>query len=407
MQKIKELINSKGKVVVVPGLIVFVLIAIFIINGFQSADTSMVTTKDGTFIQASGIVENNSVTISSELGGTIDTIVAKEGEKVTAGQVIVNINNTSIANQYEQALIGIQVSEKNIKLLEDNIDSYDSVNVSSIEQAKSAYLAAEGEYERIIEGASSEEIQQAQEAVNQAKVNLDFAESNLSKSKVLLENEAISQAGYDEVELKYNIASAQFNSANSKLDLLKSGPSDATIKSAQNKANQAKAGYELTIANGDTQLIQLYNQLEIAKVQLEQSKVQAAQLKSELDKTAVKSPINGVINSLNVNIGEFTQLGKPIAEIYDPNNIEIKVYVSEANIGHVKVGQDVSISVDSDDELYRGKVTRINNNAEFTPKNIQTKEERVNTVFEVKIKVSDSQGVIKSGMPVDVNIKVE
>lgn len=407
MENIKRLVSSKGKIVVMPILIVFVLIAIFIFNGFQSSDNTIMTTKEGTFIQASGMVEHNSVTVSSEIVGTIDDLVAKEGEKVKEGQVIAYINNTSISNQYKQALISVELAQKNIKSIEDNLASYDSVNASSIEQAKSAYMAAEGEYERVLEGASSEEVQQAEEALNQAKVNLDFIEANLNKSKILLESEAISHAGFDEVELNHSIAVAQFNTASSKLQSIKSGPSNASIKAAQNKANQAKAGHELAIANGDSQLIQLQNRLEVAKVQLEQSKAQAELLKAELDKAAIKSPIDGIINFLTVSKGEFTQLGKPIVEIYDPSNIEIKVYVSEANIGHVKVDQDVNIFVDSDDVTYTGKVIRINSNAEFTPKNIQTKEERVNTVFEVKIKVADSQGVIKSGMPVDVNIKID
>lgn len=407
MEKVRNHVNSKGKVVVIPILIALTLVSIFIFNGFQTSDKSIVTTAAGIFIQASGIVEENSITISSELVGTIKELVAKEGDAVKAGQVIANINNTSLKNQYEQALIAIEASEKNIKLLEDNLGSYYSVNASAIKQAEKAYMAAEGEYERVVEGASPEEIQQAEEVVNQAKVNLDFMEVNLNKSQILLESEVISQAGFDEVELNYNMALAQYNTANSKLNLVKSGPTDATIKAVKNKAAQAKAAHELTIANGDTQLLQLQNQIEIAKVQLDQAKVQAEQLDVELEKTAIKSPIDGVVNLLSVRVGEFTQLGKPVAEIYDPNNTEIKVYVSEANIGHVKVDQDVNISVDSDDEVYTGKVVKIGNKAEFTPKNIQTKEERVNTVFEVKIKTSDSSGVIKSGMPVDVNIKID
>jgi len=171
---------------------------------------------------------------------------------------------------------------------------------------------------------------------------------------------------------------------------------------------QSESGFKLTIANGNTQLINLQNQLEVAKVQLEQSKTQTEQLKKELDKTVIKSPIDGIINLLSIKQGELTQMGKPVAEIYNRNNIEIKVYVSEANIGHVKVDQDVEIFVDSDENtVFIGKVIKINDNAEFTPKNIQTKEERVNTVFEVKIKAMDTQGVIKAGMPVDVNIKID
>jgi HlyD family secretion protein len=156
------------------------------------------------------------------------------------------------------------------------------------------------------------------------------------------------------------------------------------------------------------QLTQLQNQYELAKLKYDQAKTISDQLKEELSKMIILSPIDGIINLLAIKKGEFTSLGKAVAEIYDTKNMEIRVYVSEANIGHIKVGQDVNIYVDSDSEQsFKGNVIRINNSAEFTPKNIQTKEERINTVFEVKIQVLDSKGVIKAGMPVDVSIKID
>ena len=179
------------------------------------------------------------------------------------------------------------------------------------------------------------------------------------------------------------------------------------IKAVENKVLQAKAAHELSISSGNMQLTQLENQYEISKLNLNKAQNVVNQLEEELGKTEIKSPINGVINLLPINKGEFTAMGKTVAEIFNTDTMEIIVYVSQANIGHVKTGQDVDIFVDSTDEVFKGKVTKINNNAEFTPKNIATKEERVNIVFEVKIEILDSKGVIKPGMPVDVNIKID
>ena len=171
---------------------------------------------------------------------------------------------------------------------------------------------------------------------------------------------------------------------------------------------QLKAGYEFSISNGNTQLTQLKSQLSIAKIQLEQSINIVEQTKRELDKLTIKSPVDGIVNSLLVNEGELVAMGRLTAEIYNPDNIELSAYVSEANIGLIKVGQDTSISIDSHNEkLFNGKVVRINNRAEFTPKNIQTKEERVNTVFKVTIKALDSDGALKPGMPADIKIKID
>ncbi|TJX13408.1 HlyD family efflux transporter periplasmic adaptor subunit [Tissierella creatinini] len=407
MKKVKEHVKSKGKLVMVPMVILVVLISIFIFNGLQKADTAIATTEEGTYLEASGMVENNSIDLSSEVTGTVSDLMIKEGDTIKEGQVIAQISNSGIINQYEQALDNLKIAEKNLQIAQESISAYKGVYADSTQQAKSAYNSSYGEYEKVLEGASAEEIQQVQETYNQAEINFKYLEENLEESKALLEYDIITQKDYDEIEKNYNLAQAQLNTASAKLDQIQAGPSDATLKAVQNKMLQAKASHEFSISNGNMQLKGLEGQYEMAALKFDQTQTIVDQLKEELSKMEIRSPIDGVVNLLTINKGEFTTLGKPLAEILDPKNMEIKVYVSESNIGHIKTGQEVNIHVDSTDEAFKGKVIRINSNAEFTPKNIQTKEERVNTVFEVKIQIQDSKGVIKPGMPVDVSIKID
>lgn len=407
MKKIIEKIKSKGKTIIIPLLVVAILAAVYIVNDSKTTETAMTYAEDGTFLEASGMVENNSTSLSSEVTGIISEVLVREGDEVKEGQVIAQIDNSSVRNQYEQALDNLNLANKNVDAAADNINAYQGVFGDSTQQAQSAYNSAQAEYEKVLEGASQEEIKQVEEIYNQAETNLNFIGSNLEESKILLENDIITLKDYEELEKNYDLALSQFNNASAKLDQVNSGASAATKKAAENKVYQAKASHELSISNGNMQLSQLESQYELAKVKYEQAQTIADQLEKELDKVEIKSPINGVINTLTVHEGEFTTMGKTVAEIFDRDKTEIKVYISEANIGHVKPGQEVDIYVDSTDEVFKGEVIRINNNAEFTPKNIQTKEERVNTVFEVKIKVLDTKGVIKAGMPVDVTIKID
>lgn len=408
MSKIKELIKSRRKIFIFSVLILLVLSSIFTFNGFQTTAKTIVTTKDGTFIEASGVVENNSINLSSEISGVITNVMVKEGDMVKGGQIIAEVDNSSIENQYEQALDNLDVAKKNIEVSQGSIKSYQNVYSDSKNQAKSAYNSANDEYQNVIEGASTDEVKQAQEAYNQTLINLKYMQNNLNESKALLARGKITQINYDEIKKNYNLAVSQVNTASAKLDQIKTGPSNATVKAVEDKMFQAKAAYELSISNGDMQLKQLENQYEMAKLKYDQAQTIVNQLKEELSKTEIKSPIDGIINLLMINKGEFASLGKPVAEISGTNDMEIKVYVSEANIGHIKVGQEANIHVDSTgEETFKGKIIRISNNAEFTPKNIQTKEERVNTVFEVRLQILDSKGVIKPGMPVDVSIKID
>lgn len=408
MKKVLDILKGKGKLIIMPALIFIVLLAIYIFNGAQKNNSAFVYADGGTFIEASGTVENNLIALSSEVTGTVLETIVNEGDLIKKGDIIARIENTSLQNQYNQALINQQLTEKNITMIEGSIINLNIQNTDAVEQAHKAYLSAEAEYNKVMDGADQDEIKQAEEAVNQAKTNFDYAKTNLERNKGLYEEEVISQSKYDEALKTYNVSEAQYKAALSQLNLIKSYPTESSARAAESKMLQVKAGYELAISNGNTQLGQLESQLEIAKVQLIQANDLVGQTKRELEKLNIKSPVDGVVNSLLINEGELVATGKLTAEIFNPDNIEINAYISEANIGLIRVGQDTDISIDShEDETFNGKIVRINNRAEFTPKNIQTKEERVNTVFKVTIKASESGGALKPGMPVDVKIRIE
>lgn len=408
MQNIFNHLKSNGKIVIMPVIIFLVLISIYVFNNLQKNDSALVYANNGTFIEASGTVESNGISISSEITGTVEKVNIEEGDSVKAGDIIVEINSTNLKNQYEQSLFNLKISEKNLELLETNHSNIKLQNEDMSKQSQSAYLSAQAEYENIMNGASDDEINQLQEAVKQAEANLEYAKSAAERTRILLDEGAVSQSRYDEVLKGYDIAMAQYNSSLSQLNIVKSYPTEENSSAAKNKMLQAKSGYELSLSSGNTQLAQLESQIEIAMVQLEQAQKSMEQSKAELEKTLIKAPADVLVNTLHVNKGEFVSAGKLLAELFEKQNTEVISYVSEKNIGLIKVGQEAEVYVDSDSSrTFKGNVSRINEEAEFTPKNIQTKEERVNTVFEVTITVNDSNGVVKPGMPVDIKIKVD
>ena len=168
MGKIVKYIKSKGKIAIVPMIVVAVLVAIYIVNAIQTDDSAIFYAKDGTFLEASGMAENNAVSLSSELAGVISDVLVKEGDSIKEGEVIAEINNTTVKNQYEQALDNFKLAEKNLQVSQDSINSYKNVFADSTEQARSGYNSSQAEYEKVIVGASDEEIKQVQEAFNQA-----------------------------------------------------------------------------------------------------------------------------------------------------------------------------------------------------------------------------------------------
>lgn len=403
-----EILIGKGKYIIAAAVIAVILSAIYVYNGIILDDSSIVKKADGLYLEASGSVESSSIIISSEVSGSVIELRAKEGEPVKSGQAVAVIENTALVSQHERMKSSLDSALQNVAALEDALADYSVHNEKLISQAHSTYMAAEAEYQKVRDGASAEEISQAREAVNQADINRAHTRAALERSRVLLEAQGIAQTDYDEARRGHELAESQYSSAVSKLELLESMPTDSNLKIARSRMLQAKSGHELAISGGQMHISELENQLASARIQAEQAEKELIQAQSELEKTIIRSPLDGVLSSVFFEKGEFTAAGKPAIEVYDESAAQIQVYVSEKDIGHIRIGQEARLYADSHaDEVFGGKVVQIGSAAEFTPKNIQTKAERVNTVFRVKIEAEDSGGVIKPGMPVDVDIRID
>ena len=177
------------------------------------------------------------------------------------------------------------------------------------------------------------------------------------------------------------------------------------LKSAQAKYKIARDDYERSKQLFRDKMIspQQYDMaasaVDVASAALETAKIQ-------LENTTIKAPLSGVILVKAIEPGELATIASPIATMADLSSVDLTVYLPEKDIGKVKLGEEVSIAVDSyPDEKFTGKIKYISEKAEFTPKAIQTKEERVTQVFAIKIKISNPEMKLKPGMPADAEFK--
>lgn len=400
-------IGKRAKTMIVPVVILGLLISLLYVNLFQRQAGALKQTNEGTFLEASGMIENNSIVVSSEIPGILKEMYIKEGDMVKKGQEIALVDDSVLQKQYQQAADNVVLAETRVATIEMAIADLKTQNAVQSQQAYNAYMAAKAFYEKVQAGARPQEIEQAEKAVRQAESVYANAEENLKRVEELYRSNAISKQKYDEAATNYNVAKAQLEAAQEKLSLLKEGASVQELEMAKSQMLQAEAAYRLVVTSGKAQLAVKEKELEMAKTQLSQAKTALAQAKEQLEKTLIKSPIDGVINVKSIDKGEMALIGAPIAEILDLNDIRLDVYVAESDIGHVKLHQPAKVYIDSfPDKTYDGEVIEISNKAEFTPKNVQTKKERVNTVFKVTIKILNSRGEVKPGMPADVDIKI-
>ncbi len=300
--------------------------------------------KDDGALSLSGNVEVTETNVGFKLSGRVMELTVDEGQHVNAGQLIARLDNAELASVVMQ-------------------------NKASLQEAMTRLTELRA-------GSRVQEIERARASVNAQAADLDKAKKDYERADILYKNGAISASQFEGAQNAYNTREAQLKSAQETLSLVKEGPRKEDIQAAEHRVQQVKA---------------MLNTSE-----------------ERLKDTVLFSPISGVILRKNVELGETLSSGTPAFTIGDLENPWVKVYVKENRLGQIKLGQKADVMVDSfKDKTYDGTVTFISSEAEFTPKNVQTEEERVKLVFGVKIKVKNENGELKPGMPADVKISLK
>ena len=352
----------------------------------------------------SGNLELTQVDISFKIAGRMTERKVTEGDWVKKGDLIATLDPTQLrqAKFRDAALVSSAVS--NFQQLETSI-AYQRATLESDVAAKNAELnQATAKLEVLLNGSRKQDIQQAEAGVNDAKAQLEFARSDWARMQTLFKNEDISRQQYDQSRSKFDSAQAMLHQSEEKLSLVKEGPRQEDIAAARAEVARAQAAVKTAEANR-IELKRKEQELGARKAEIERSRAQEGISTSQLDDTEVATPIDGVVLVKSAEPGEVLAAGTTILTVGDLEHPWLRAYINETDLGRVKLGQKVKLSTDSfPGKTYDGVITFISSDAEFTPKQIQTKEERVKLVYRIKIEVDNKSHELKSNMPVDAEI---
>ena len=300
--------------------------------------------KDTGVLSLSGNIEVTEANVGFKLPGRVVELAVDEGDTVKTGQLLARLDSAELASVVMQNKASLQEA------------------ITRLSELKS--------------GSRAQEIVRAQANANAQAADLEKAKKDFERADILYKNGAISASQFDAAMSAYNAKMAQHRSAQETSSLVKEGPRQEDIQAAEYRVQQVKA---------------MLNASE-----------------ERLKDTALYAPIAGVIIRKNVELGETLGAGAPAMTVGDLQNPWVKVYVKEDRLGQIKLGQKADVRVDSfKNKTYEGIITFISSEAEFTPKNVQTEEERVKLVFGVKVKVKNENGELKPGMPADVKISLK
>jgi HlyD family secretion protein len=295
-------------------------------------------------IVATGTIEATEIDVSAEVGGQIKKLSADEGDAVKQGELIAELDSGQAT--------------------------------AEVTRAEAAVASARATFEDLQAGARPQELDRARARVNLARATLALAEADWRRASELFEEGVFSENQRDNARANLDAAKSQYNVALEEMKLLEAGARSDQIEAARWQVKQAEAA------------------LELAKVRLE--------------KTRIYAPVSGTVIVKDSEEGEVVSPGAPIVTIADLDDMWVKIYIDEADIGKLKLGQHAKARVDSfPGKDFSGSVKFVSSEAEFTPKNIQTREDRVKLVFAVKVSVDNQNGLLKPGMYADIAIEAQ
>ncbi len=298
--------------------------------------------EDGTLL-LSGNVEVTEAGIGFKIPGRIMELSVDEGYRVKKGDVLARLDN--------EELNGL------------------------VRQQRAALDEARTRLAELKAGSRPQEVEQARSGVAFQEADLAKIRKDFKRAEVLYRNGAISAASFDAAKSAYETRQAQLRTASEQLSLVREGPRKEVVTAAEHRVEQARAA------------------LRVAEAKLADS--------------AIFAPMDSVVLRKNVELGETVAQGTPVMTLGDLARPWIKVYVREEKLGLVKLGQKARVTTDTyRGKAYDGTVTYISSEAEFTPKTVQTQEERVKLVFAIKVSVKNEKDELKPSMPADVRIIV-
>ncbi|HEY5948345.1 MAG TPA: HlyD family efflux transporter periplasmic adaptor subunit [Kofleriaceae bacterium] len=340
-----------------------------------------------------GTVEARAVTVASRTGGRVKQVLVREGDRVQPNQPLIILEPGDLEAQ--RAIAQAQLEQMKAAL--DKLEK--GARPEEIAQAKARAAGANAALAETRHGSRGEEIAAAEAQVAQVQALVDKAQLDSDRAHRLLASEAIPKAEADAADTALRTAKAQRDAQQKRLDQLRAGARAEEKAQAAARAQEAQAAANLVIAGPRVE------DMRAAAAQVSAAQGRLDQLAILIDELTIRAPAAARIESLDLRPGDLLAPNAPAATVLEDDQLYIRLYVPETQIGRIKVGQEVPITVDSfGDRTFKGKVEHINARGEYSPRNLQTADERADQVFAVRITLLEGKDDLRAGMAATVRV---
>ncbi len=385
---------------------------------------------ESTALVGSGTIEAETVAVTAELGGRILEIKVAEGDEVTAGQILVELDKSDLLAREAQLEAAVATAKANLELVSAAARPEDVVaaqaKLAQAEVAQDGTKLVWDQAKALVDDPHELEarVNQGKAQVTEAEKSLEMARVNLKRAEIQAEAASRNQSNHAGL-VEYEAAQKRLEAAQigvqmaevalggtqiqvEHLTRLRFMPLSLIVQAnaAESAYGQAEAAVLAAEANlNATKADPTPEDIAVAQAQVLEAESALSAVEVQLEKQTLTAPRAGLVSQKLVNAGELAAPGAMLLELSDIETVDLTVYIPETQIGEVKIGQQAEVHVDAyPNEVFEGVVTFIAHEAEFTPRNVQTQEERVNLVFAVKITLDNADHRLKPGMPADAEI---
>jgi HlyD family secretion protein len=383
---------------------IVILIAVAAVGGYYIY--GRMHPKDTNSLSVSGNLELTQVDISFKVPGKLIELDVDEGYYVKKGQVIARIDKDQVESQRNRDQASLNNSRFQYDQMETSVQWQRRTLESDVALRTAELRASQARLAALVAGSRPQEIQESRAAMADAKAQHDQAQADWNRAQDLFKNDDISKQQYDQYRMRLDSTAAVQRQSDERLALVVEGPRKEDIEAARADVVRAQAALESAEANR-IELKRREQDVLAHRADVSRAQAQVAMTDTQINDTVVIAPIDGVVLVKSAEVGEVLSAGTTVVTIGDIDHPWLRAYINETDLGRVKYGQGAMLTSDSfPGKTYPGRISFIASEAEFTPKQIQTHEERVKLVYRIKIDVDNHSRDLKSNMPVDADIKV-
>jgi HlyD family secretion protein len=352
-------------------------------------------------IYYSGTIEAIVSDLAFQVTGRVRKIYVDEGQWVEKGLLLADIDDSEYQARYDQALANLAGSEETFKQARIIYELNRKILPTEVKRSEASVKALKAQLKEAEIGYRPEETAQARLIMDSAEAVMKESRSEKDRYDRLFERKIVAKQDKDKIDLRYETSVKDYERTKEAYLLSRSGFRKETIEVARARFYEGLAVLQQA-KNNLSKIESAKQDVEVAKEIIKANKAAVSLARTQLSHTHLIAPFSGIILSRNVEPGEVVTAGREVLSVSDISRVDLKIFVDETEIGHLKPGRKVKVKIDTfPDKDYFGWVAYISPEAEFTPKIIQTHKERVKLVYLVKVALPNPEKELKPGMPAD------